>query len=58
MTDLFKAKQEMPEPGNNEVVRVAMTPTEKKGDPIILGEKVFTSHDIVHVPQVHRGKHY
>ena len=58
MTDLFKSKQEMPPHGNNEIVRVAMTPVEKKGDPVLLGEKIFTPHDVVHVPLVHRGKHY
>ena len=58
MTDIFKSKQEMPTPGNNEVVRTAMTPVEKHGDPIIVGEKLAVSHDVVHVPLVHRGKHY
>lgn len=58
MTDLFKTVVEMPPEGNNEVVRTAMTPVEKHGDPIIVGEKLSTPHDVVHVPRVNRGKHY
>lgn len=56
--NIFKSKQEMPKDGNSEVVRTAMTHVEKRNDPVILGEKGFTSHAVVHTPEVHRGKHY
>ena len=55
---IFKSTEVMPEPGNKDVVRTAMTHVEKRNDPIILGEKTFLPHSVEHVPLVHRGKHY
>lgn len=55
---IFQSAQEMPREGNKEIVRTALSSVEKRSGPIILGEKIFTSHDVQNLPPPKRGCHY
>lgn len=55
---IFQSAQEMPREGDREVVRTALSSVEKRSGPIILGEKIFTSHSVENLPPPKRGCHY
>lgn len=55
---IFQSAQEMPRDGDKDVVRTALSPADKRSGPIMLGEKIFTSHNVDNLPPPKRGCHY